>query len=471
MKSQDKSQISAAERDLDRNNLHSQLKSPHFFSMSGIPKFGKNWLDNFIPDDEMQNVFLTSEVLLRYQQGLNATAQINLVGQQVSKSMENSQVLPSDRTYMQQQMMSSVATEIQPIKIGIIGCGQLGTMILTKFLETQSILIFLINLQIIGQFDGVRLYVSTRQPHLLRAFQQEFGVWVDFNNERVVAECDIIFLCILPFQAQQVLKDVRPIVVQRHLDAQKYRNMTKPLFVSCLAATGIPKLKIMVTEDTVFLKTQINVAMVKEDLFRSRGDVGKNHHNTQLRTESQFAHTQMIEDSKDEVPTYKKSNQYNYQLIKYLDEVFNDMSPQIMRDLDSQRKQRDSYPDQSFKKILSQKAFQFGAESGVTAEFIVKQASFQLAQKLDDLFMMFDTFQEALYSNDPNVNPNNQGEQAVYEESILLTILGQEYHRFISKETGEWENEKIVLTNFYQNYEDRIRYLFLAESQAYVPKN
>jgi len=31
--------------------------------MSGIPKFGKNWLDNFIPDDEMQNVFLTSEVV------------------------------------------------------------------------------------------------------------------------------------------------------------------------------------------------------------------------------------------------------------------------------------------------------------------------------------------------------------------------------------------------------------------------
>lgn len=31
--------------------------------MSGIPKFGKNWLDNFIPDDEMQNIFLTSEVV------------------------------------------------------------------------------------------------------------------------------------------------------------------------------------------------------------------------------------------------------------------------------------------------------------------------------------------------------------------------------------------------------------------------
>ena len=31
--------------------------------MSGIPKFGKNWLDHFIPDQEMQNIFLTSEVV------------------------------------------------------------------------------------------------------------------------------------------------------------------------------------------------------------------------------------------------------------------------------------------------------------------------------------------------------------------------------------------------------------------------
>jgi hypothetical protein len=31
--------------------------------MTGIPKFGKNWLDNFIPDEDMQSTFLTSEVV------------------------------------------------------------------------------------------------------------------------------------------------------------------------------------------------------------------------------------------------------------------------------------------------------------------------------------------------------------------------------------------------------------------------
>jgi pyrroline-5-carboxylate reductase len=57
-----------------------------------------------------------------------------------------------------------------------------------------------------------------------------------------------------------VLKDVRPIIVQRFIDAYKYKNVTKPLFISTLAATGIPKLKIMLTEESIFLRTIVNVA-------------------------------------------------------------------------------------------------------------------------------------------------------------------------------------------------------------------
>ena len=89
---------------------------------------------------------------------------------------------------IEDQKIGSVAPNtIQVFKVGIIGCGQLGTMILTKLLEIQ------------GQIPNIKFYVSTRQPHLLKAFQQEFGVWVDYNNERIVAECDLVFLCVLPF--------------------------------------------------------------------------------------------------------------------------------------------------------------------------------------------------------------------------------------------------------------------------------
>lgn len=40
-----------------------RLESSNFFKMSGMPKFGKQWLDNFISDIDLQNTFLTSEVV------------------------------------------------------------------------------------------------------------------------------------------------------------------------------------------------------------------------------------------------------------------------------------------------------------------------------------------------------------------------------------------------------------------------
>jgi hypothetical protein len=46
-----------------KNGMAKNMKSANFFEMSGIPKFGKNWLDNFIPDEEMQSTFMTSEVV------------------------------------------------------------------------------------------------------------------------------------------------------------------------------------------------------------------------------------------------------------------------------------------------------------------------------------------------------------------------------------------------------------------------
>jgi pyrroline-5-carboxylate reductase len=118
---------------------------------------------------------------------------------------------------------------------------------------------------------------------------------VDFNNERIVAECDIVFLCVLPFQAPQVLKEVRALATQRAFlfteTATKFKKKQssalmsqlshlspsglssqgriRPLFVSCLSATTVPKLRQMLCEESVFLRTLVNVPKIKADLFRS----------------------------------------------------------------------------------------------------------------------------------------------------------------------------------------------------------
>ena len=103
----------------------------------------------------------------------------------------------------QVQNSVDIMNELPPFKIGIIGCGHLGTMILTKLLEIS------------GSFNNLKILVSTRQPHLLRPFVQEFGIIADFNNERIVRECDIIFLCTLPSQASEMLKEIRPVALDR----------------------------------------------------------------------------------------------------------------------------------------------------------------------------------------------------------------------------------------------------------------
>ena len=147
------------------------------------------------------------------------------------------------------------------------------------------------------------------------------------------------------------------------------------------------------------------------------------------------------------------------------------------------------------RKELSRKAIQIGSESGVTAEFIVKQTGEQLVGRLDDLFLMFDTFQESLYSNDPAIHnrgvsaaseressktqsvvdralggssaktaakeeKENNNNKVMYEESILMTLLGPDYMQFISEETGEWVNEELVIEKFLELFETRIRCIF-----------
>ena len=61
---------------------------------------------------------------------------------------------------------------------------------------------------------------------------------------------------------------------------------------------------------------------------------------------------------------------------------------------------------------------------------------------------------------------SSQGENRVmYEESILMTMLGPDYIQYISEETGEWTDEGQVLGRFQELFETRIRYIFDAEEE------
>ena len=63
-----------------------------------------------------------------------------------------------------------------------------------------------------------------------------------------------------------MLKEIRPIALDRLYQASKNKGVSKPLFVSTMTATRMPKLKLMLNEDTVFMRTSIEVNTVREYL-------------------------------------------------------------------------------------------------------------------------------------------------------------------------------------------------------------
>ncbi len=67
-------------------------------------------------------------------------------------------------------------------------------------------------------------------------------------------------------------------------------------------------------------------------------------------------------------------------------------------------------------------------------------------------------------SNNNVTEPGEIGNNKVmYEESILMTLLGPDYMQFISEETGEWVNESLVVEKFTELFETRIRCIFDAQ--------
>jgi hypothetical protein len=105
---------------------------------------------------------------------------------------------------------------------------------------------------------------------LLRPFQQEFGVECVFDNPKVAAECDIIFICILPSQIKEVLKEIRDVIKDRITASKKNKMLINPLLVCTCAAISYQKLRLMLSDEAIFLRTTISVPVIKEYLMRTQ---------------------------------------------------------------------------------------------------------------------------------------------------------------------------------------------------------
>ena len=76
-----------------------------------------------------------------------------------------------------------------------------------------------------------------------------------FDNAKVAAESDVIFVCVLPSQVQEVFKEIRGVIKDRINASKKDKRLINPLVVCTCAAIGYQKLRLMLSDEAVFLRT------------------------------------------------------------------------------------------------------------------------------------------------------------------------------------------------------------------------
>lgn len=90
-----------------------------------------------------------------------------------------------------------------------------------------------------------------------------------FDNARVAAVCDIIFVCCLPNHLQEVFKDMREVIKDRSQNSLNDPKLINPLVVVTCAGTSYTKLRLMLKQGLIH-KTSINVNLLKEYLIQAQ---------------------------------------------------------------------------------------------------------------------------------------------------------------------------------------------------------
>ncbi len=116
------------------------------------------------------------------------------------------------------------------------------------------------------------ILVSTRQPGLLKDLSSRYNVRIVFDNEQVVAGCDIIFVSCLPLQFDGVVPELRKSL--------KSRTQRKPLIISVLAGLTAAKVTQTVFSGSAsrsagILTTKVNTKRLRMALAREGGNIGK----------------------------------------------------------------------------------------------------------------------------------------------------------------------------------------------------
>ena len=236
---------------------------------------------------------------------------------------------------------------------------------------------------------------------------------------------------------------MRPILSERNYYASRDKSLNKPVIISTMAAVGLSKLRLLTTEDTIAFRTFVEVSKVKVEISRNFSLKNLKQSTNQIMSQKNDDDKYSESEKDDKVPDMEDQN------------LGEDLSKQMQ--LVKYENNEDNHQNEKYD-LLPQSSE-------------VSQASEHLVRNLDDLFNIFDSFQSAFYSGETQIAMKDDkgavdDDKAIYEESILITILGENYMDFIDPTTGEWANEKSILEHFGKLFNEEIESLLKGKHQS-----
>ena len=84
------------------------------------------------------------------------------------------------------------------VAIGFIGTGHLGSMLVRKFVETKAV-------------DARDILASNRTPDKAQHLADSTGIRIE-NNRIVAKHSDVVFICVLPLEVRNALKDLEDLL-------------------------------------------------------------------------------------------------------------------------------------------------------------------------------------------------------------------------------------------------------------------
>lgn len=186
------------------------------------PLLGKDWLQNFIPQPELRALYMASSYIRD-----SIVKQVTYLTLLYIRHFENT------------------VGSAEGIKIGIIGLGRVGSALLDYMLKIKIL-------------DRSSFIVSTRVPDK-PSKALNAGVQIVWDNEKVMKECDVIILCVLPHQADLVCSELKNAMRARFSSAFcTAESMPGPLIISVLPGTPIKRLSLLLDNYEFIISTKID---------------------------------------------------------------------------------------------------------------------------------------------------------------------------------------------------------------------